>query len=172
MKLNVGCGDHYAWGWVNLDLSQIPGQVTPDLIGSLTDLPVDVQGMTHVYLGHVLEHLDIDDVIPALKQLWQRCEPGAKVAIIGPDVHQAEKMFRQKKITALELSQIRHGGHRWEGDAHLWECDSVRLFSLAADSGLMCRPVPIWAADLDEFPVASLARWHCAVVGNVMKGKE
>lgn len=166
MKLNVGCGEFYAEGWTNLDMVRTD-TVRPDIVGSLLYLPDQVQDVTMVYLGHVLEHVGLIAARDALEELWARCVPGARVAMVGPDVDRAYVLCREGKIDALTLHGALHGANRWAGDAHLWECTEDRLLTLAQSSGLDASAVPIDDAELDPFPVASRALWQCAVVGKV-----
>lgn len=166
MKLNIGCGNHYADGWTNLDPN--PGDtVRPDVVSSLTDLPPQINGVTAVYLGHVLEHLPFDSLAPALRGLWARCVPGATVALVGPDVDRASLLHEREEITAETLHGAIHGAGRWHGDEHLWGCTEQLLLDVARDSGLDARPVPIGSVELDAFPVVSRALWQCAILGTV-----
>jgi hypothetical protein len=166
MRLNVGCGDHYAEGWTNLD-PQPSETVRPDIVGSLTELTPWIDGVTAAYCGHVLEHLPHVDVTPALRALWERCVPGARVALVGPDVDRARRLHERGEITTETLDGAVHGAGRWHGDEHLWECTEQRLLDVARLSGLDAQPVPIDSPDLDDFPVVSRALWQCAIVGTV-----
>lgn len=166
MRLNVGCGEHYATGWTNLDQA-VSEQVRPDLVGSLTDLPAAVTGVSAVYLGHVLEHLDHPTAQRALPGLWQRCLPGAQVALVGPDTDRARALHRRGEISDATLHGALYGACRWPGDEHRWECTEARLVDLAHATGLTARPVPLDDPALAPFPVVSRAPWQCAVVGTV-----
>jgi hypothetical protein len=164
VRLNVGCGDHYADGWTNLDLN--PGDtVRPDVVGSLTELPPQISGVTAVYCGHVLEHLPFYSLASALRGLWARCVPGATVALVGPDVDRANLLHERGEITAETLHGAIHGAGRWHGDEHLWACTEQLLLDVARVSGLDARPVPIGSPELDAFPVVSRAPWQCAILG-------
>jgi len=167
MRLNVGCGDHYADGWTNLDVVSTD-TVCPDLVGSLEDLPPAVQDVTAVYLGHVLEHLPYRTAARALTALWARCRPGAAVAMVGPDCDRARALYDNGRLSAAELEGAVHGAGRWPGDAHEWECTEHHLLALAQWSGLTAaRAVLLDDPRLDDFPVVSRAPWQCAVVGLV-----
>lgn len=166
MKLNVGCGDHYAHGWTNLDAH--PGStVRPDIVGDLTNLPSEVRGVTAVYLGHVLEHIPLTEVVTALRHLWKRCTPEAEVAIVGPDCDRARAMWAAGEIDEATADGAIHGACRWPGDEHLWECGQERLLTLVLASGLEGFAVPLDDSALDVFPVVSRVGWQCAVVGDV-----
>lgn len=163
MRLNVGCGNHYATGWTNLDPN--PGEtVQPDVVGSLTDLPASIHDVTAVYLGHVLEHLPFYAIAPALRALWRRCAPGATVALVGPDVDRARLLHDRGEITDETLHGAIHGAGRWHGDEHLWGCTEQLLLDVTRTSGIDAHPVPIDSRELDAFPIVSRAPWQCAIL--------
>lgn len=166
MKLNVGCGEFYARGWTNMDAVRNQ-QVRPDIVGSLTRLPDEVAAVEQVYLGHVLEHLPYIEVPAALRGLWARCAPGARVGVVGPDCQRAQALHARGAIDSATLEGARSGDRRWPGDAHLWECNEADLVGLLCASGLEARPVPVSSGELDGFPVVSRAPWQCAAVGVV-----
>lgn len=169
MKLNVGCGNHYVQGWTNMDVDS-NDQVTPDIQASLADLPAEIQDVTHVYLGHVLEHIAFGTIAPMLTELWARCVPGAKIAIVGPDCDKAREMDRRAQLWGIELNAILHGAGRWANDVHLWESTPERLTVLLERSGVQsARVVDINDGALSEFPVTSRVAWQCALVATVEK---
>lgn len=169
MKLNVGCGEWYADGWLNMDLAENE-QVHPDVIGSITRLPkpAELSNVEMVYLGHILEHLPYAEVAPALRGLWPRCVLGARVAIVCPDVDRASALHASGHLDWKTAVEALTGGCRWSGDEHLWGCNEQRLFRAVKASGLKrVHPVPIASPLLDDFPVTSRAPWQCAILGVV-----
>lgn len=170
MKLNVGCGNHYVQGWTNMDVDQ-NDQVKPDIQASLLDpLPAEIQGVTHVYLGHVLEHLPFFQIAAALTKLWERCVPSAQIAIVGPDCDKAREMDRRAQLWGIALNDILHGAGRWKNDVHLWESTPSRLTKLLERSGVhSARVVDINDIALNPFPVTSRVAWQCAVVATLEK---
>lgn len=167
MKLNVGCGEFYADGWVNMDVAQNE-LVHPDIIGSLSDLPGpgELANVEMVYMGHVLEHLPYKTLAHALALLWRRCVAGARVAIVGPDVDRAGALHAAGQLDWETVTGALCGEERWPGDKHLWMCTEDRLLRVVRASGLKrVHNVPIDSSLLDEFPVTSRAAWQCAMVG-------
>lgn len=165
MKLNVGCGDHYAAGWTNLDLDRDLHR-QPDLIGDLTHLPSEVVDLERVYCGHVLEHLPLDDVDLALRELHRRARPGAELLVVGPDCVRARRLHAVGVIDAATLEGAVHGAGRWAGDEHLWECHEQALLDLLTAAGWgHVRPVPVAPAPLIGWPVTSFVSWQCAALG-------
>lgn len=164
MRLNVGCGEFYAPGWINLDTGR-DDQRHPDLIGTLLDLPPQVQGVTAVYLGHVLEHLPHENVVPALTALRTRLVPGAAVMTVGPDILRAQVLHDQGRLDAVTLAACGTGGLRWDGDRHYWACHEALLVEALTLAGYeQVTPIPVLNAQtLAPWPVTSYAPWQCAV---------
>jgi|RhiMetdeSRZDD1v2_1073273.scaffolds.fasta_scaffold00494_60 predicted SAM-dependent methyltransferase len=156
MKVNVGCGRFPANGWINIDAD--PGVIADRVIDITQNLPPDITGITAVYLGHILHLIPPADVPVALHQIWQRCQPGAQVAIVGPD---ALRLLDK----GLDMAKIyQHLG----GDQRAWACDARRLLDIVRMSGLQrARPVDIDSEHLQGFPVVSRVTWQCAVRGQV-----
>lgn len=167
MKLNIGCGEFYADGWVNIDVVSNE-QVHPDIIGSLLQLPppAELSNVEMVYLGHILEHIPYSQVPQALTLLWRRCVAGARVAIVGPDVDRAGALHAANQLDWHTVTGALCGELRWPGDEHQWMCTETRLARVVKASGLKrVHTVPIASQLLDNFPVSSRAPWQCAIVG-------
>lgn len=168
MKLNVGCGDFRADGWVNVDVIE-NDEVKPDLVCSLQNLYSYVADVEQVYFGHVLEHVDRDDVIISLRNFWKSCVPGCKIAIVGPDALRAWNGVINGTVTRHEALGATLGACRWSGDEHRWVCYEDELMRLVKTSGLSdVRSVPISSSALNSFPVVSRAGWQCALVGMIL----
>lgn len=135
MRVNLGCGDRYVEGWVNVDFG------TPHR----HDLSVDLTGelpwrgtLTHVYAGHLLEHLTELQSLELLKRLRVCAHPGGCVVVlVGPDVEVAERMIDDGTFDHGwgTLESIKHGAGRWAGDVHLWETTGPKVRALAVEAG-------------------------------------
>lgn len=165
MRLNLGCGDHYVEGWHNVDLQSCPHRVD-----DYVDLrePLSFTGLTHVYAGHVLEHLTRLDVVQLLCRLAPCMASGGQLMLVGPDVVRGEEMCARGDISADLLNVMRFGEKRWPGDDHLWECEPGRLTELLdwTENWTDIREVPIAQVGL-EWPVVSRVPWQCAVSATV-----
>lgn len=86
MKYNLGCGNQYLQGWVNVD--QFP-QTKPDLVMDLEKFPwpIEDNSADEILLSHVLEHIGghSSTFLGMMKELYRICKPGAKVIIRVPD---------------------------------------------------------------------------------------
>ena len=136
MRLNLGAGDRYAPGWVNCDFES-PHQkdVTVDLTGPL---PWEPGTVTHVFAGHVLEHLTVDQCRGLLGRLLPCMDPaGGLLMVVGPDIPLAERMVTEGTFdfTYHNLDTLRHGAGRWAGDVHQWECSAEKVAALCREAG-------------------------------------
>lgn len=154
MKLNAGCGTHYAHGWVNVDVWE-DDTTTPDVIAKLNEpYPFDDGEAEAVYLGHVLEHIPWLRVSEFVADMARVAAKDAPILIVGPDVYRTIKLFAQGLqpwhiVEATLESQARHllppdRGRKVPGwfdlipaDSveHHWNCHEERLASLLRSMG-------------------------------------
>jgi ubiquinone/menaquinone biosynthesis C-methylase UbiE len=70
--LNLGCGED-SQGDVRFDLSR---RWNPNVQGTATDLPFVDEAFTHVVADQVLEHLNPDEVISAMNEVYRVLQAG------------------------------------------------------------------------------------------------
>lgn len=164
MRLNLGAGDRYATGgWINVDRVECPHRkdTAVDLLGPLPWPPGSV---SHVYAGHVLEHLPLDACADLLARLLPLMTPAGQIMVVGADLARAQQMAEAGTLAGITMDQLRHGAGRWHGDHHYWEQSPELIAGLLADAGwadivhLGIGEVPA------EWPVAERAPvWQCAI---------
>jgi predicted SAM-dependent methyltransferase len=134
--LNLGCGDRYAEGWHNVDFGY-PGRV--DEQADLTQpLPLHWAGVTHIYLGHVLEHVTEEQAFNLLRRLRHLANPNGCLALaVGPDMDVAWEMHNSGILdtTYHTIESITQGGARWPGDVHLWQTTAPLVVKAFVDTG-------------------------------------
>lgn len=112
MKVNIGCGDHYAEGWYNIDLHDDHFKVddTWDITGPW---PINSNFVDMVYAGHVMEHLSAFEAMVVLGQAKRVLKPGGELLVVSPDYD---------RVVAKYGHQTHHmtGESRWPGDEHKW----------------------------------------------------
>lgn len=95
--LHVGCGPSRVpevifspaeWTEVRLDID--PG-VKPDIVASITSMPVEDASVQAVYSAHNLEHLAPWEVPQALAEFRRALAPGGFVMVAVPDLQQAAR---------------------------------------------------------------------------------
>lgn len=79
-KLNIGCGNNILPGWVNLDISALPGV---DVVHNIEQLPLPFpdEQFDEILCQDILEHVDY---IPVLRDLLRIMKKGAVLTIRAP----------------------------------------------------------------------------------------
>lgn len=131
MKLNLGCAEHYILGWYNVDHEPCP-YGRDETVDLTRELPPSFRDVTHVYAGHVLEHLSLEQCRDLLVQLRGRMTPDGQIMVVGPDVELAQHACMGRWHS---LDQIHHGAARWPGDEHRWDCTTALVTGLLTDAG-------------------------------------
>jgi len=82
MKLNIGCGNDYRQGWVNVDT----GNCRKDLHHDIESLPLPFADNTfdEVLMMHVLEHVERKHFPDFMRELHRICRPDALIHIEVP----------------------------------------------------------------------------------------
>lgn len=80
-KLNLGCGEDFKEGWVNVDFH---GHVNIDVQHDLNAFPYPFEDASfdHILASHVLEHLDRPFVV--MKELHRILKPGGTLTVKVP----------------------------------------------------------------------------------------
>lgn len=167
MRLNLGCGDRYAPGWHNVDHvgSPYPRDETVDL---RRDLPWTA--ITHVYAGHLLEHLYVGQCLRLLERLRGCMAPGGELMVVGPDLVLAEAM-RAAGTLDVTIESLTDGGHRWVGDEHRWHCTGDDVAEMLRVTGWADVTSVGIGAVAPMWPVADRGpQWQCAVSARVGAG--
>ena len=176
-QLNLGAGPHRAPApWVNVDRVYVEGRIEPDLIlpsGSPADLVDHFEAgtVTHVYLGHVLEHVAWDGVPRFLSELAGLLSVDGEVCVVGPDVNRAIAgaavgIYPWSLVDAcLEGPdpQIDGDDFSHDGARHQWNCTEERVVGALQAAGF--RYVTRWRPGRlpRVWPIVSRVDWQMAV---------
>lgn len=76
LKLNVGCGDVYLNGWVNIDLDSSKADLKCDVRGRL---PYEDASVDFIFSEHFIEHLSVNDGVEFFKECFRVLKPGGVV---------------------------------------------------------------------------------------------
>lgn len=158
MKLNIGSGDFPAPNpWINVDSweGNDPHIVTDGR------LPLDDKSVDAIYLGHVLEHIEYDEIVHLLGEMRRVLKHGGKICAVGPDCDLIDP-----ETDPVLYDEAVNGGHRWPGDEHQWRCTEEGL--LKAMKTVFPNAHPVKILDVNPFwPVAFPdVYWQCAVVAS------
>lgn len=83
-RLNWGCGEHFAAGWINSDIKAHPGV---DLVADIRQgLPLERDSIEYAVGIHVLPELSYPELVPALEELHRVLVPGGTLRLALPDL--------------------------------------------------------------------------------------
>lgn len=141
MRLNLGCGDYPLPGWINVDCRDLPGV---DLVTDARHLPFADHSIGAVYAGHLLEHLEPEDGLAALREWWRVLEPGGSLTVVTPDVLVSQAWFDEGRMSRVEYEGVLFGGEA-AGPQHHRACYSASILRsvllLACDDYAAIEPV-------------------------------
>ncbi len=82
MKLHLGCGKRdFGVGWTHIDCGDFPHVESHDI----TQLPFDDTGITLIYVSHVLEYFDREEVLLILKEWYRVLKFGGILRLAVPN---------------------------------------------------------------------------------------
>ena len=90
LKLNLGCGQIYKKGYINVDAFD---ESVADQVMSAFDLEFDDNTFTHVDCTQVLEHLGAAKSIYSLAEVYRVLIPGGMFLVETPDLVTSFKAF-------------------------------------------------------------------------------
>lgn len=83
-KVNLGCGNRYAKGWINLDFRSDSADVVPHNL--LCPLPFNDNEVDIIYSSHVLEHFSRDIGKTLIESCYNKLKPNGILRIVVPDL--------------------------------------------------------------------------------------
>jgi len=84
VRINLGCGNDIRAGYINIDRYNNTGNV--DLSADLTALPFKKESLDEIYLGHVFEHISINDIYEIVNGWKMLLKPNGKLVIRVPNL--------------------------------------------------------------------------------------
>lgn len=110
--LNLGCGDRYLSGWVNVDFNSNSPSVTSHNL--LTSLPFPDNEFDVVYSSHVLEHFTVAEAKFFLSEIFRVLKPGGLLRIVVPDLERFVTGYLDAlKSVRNEKTALNQANHEW-----------------------------------------------------------
>lgn len=83
-RLNWGCGQHIAPGWINSDVKEEP---EVDLVADIRDgLPLETGSIDYAVSVHALPEFSYPELVPVLEELRRVLKPGGTLRLALPDL--------------------------------------------------------------------------------------
>jgi GT2 family glycosyltransferase/glycosyltransferase involved in cell wall biosynthesis/predicted SAM-dependent methyltransferase len=165
VRVNLGCGPLYLDGWVNVDSDP---DVRADVHGDAVEfIREHAESISEVYMGHLIEHLTLDDAVVLLITVAERLAAGTTVSAVTPDMRAIFRAYLDGEVDNVILndsfvySYVQPSHHRWCHDIE----SLTRLFERA---GLIdIRPVDTATWAPVYYKTGENSRWQCGVRGTV-----
>jgi predicted SAM-dependent methyltransferase len=174
-RLNLGAGNHYAVGWINLDRYDLAHhEHRPDVVWNVLEggLPWDDQTFEQVYAGHFLEHVPYIRAADVVQECWRVLAPGGQLAVVGPDIEAAirtnQPMWLLRQIVGDPTPETPGLGHEWVPTG-LLTLEVVKRGIYMGDEAWpegRDKPCLVPVAELapPTWPNPDLAPWQCGVL--------
>lgn len=163
MRVNLGCGQAYLDGWVNVDASpNVRADVHLDAIEFVRQHGSDIE---EVFMGHVIEHLMPSDALSLLILLNERTPPGCLVSAVTPDMAAIFQAYLSGDVDNMELNEEFIYSYV-QPSHHVWCHDSRSLADLFRSAGFEA----VEEIDPSTWPpvfhkTGRESRWQCGVKG-------
>lgn len=132
MKVNLGSGQAYLPGWVNVDSSlDVQADIHLDAAEFVRQYGREVE---QVFMGHVLEHLMPGDALVLLRLLNERLPAGAVVSAVTPDMAAIWDAYRAGEIDSYQLNASFIYSYA-QPSHHVWCYDQSSLLELFKRAG-------------------------------------
>jgi GT2 family glycosyltransferase/glycosyltransferase involved in cell wall biosynthesis/predicted SAM-dependent methyltransferase len=166
LKVNLGSGQAYLDGWVNVDPSRdVHADIHLDAAEFVRQYGPQIE---QVYLGHVLEHLMPGDALVLLRLLNERLPRGAVVSAVSPDMAAIWDAYRSGEIDNYQLNASFIYSYV-QPSHHVWCYDQTALLALFANAGFT-DPEPIdphsWEPVFHKEGIES--RWQTGVKASAL----
>ena len=138
IKLNLGCGETYLAGYLNVDNRLGPGV---DLICDVFNkLPFEDNSVESILAAHILEHVSHSKSKIVLEEWYRVLKPGGNIRIRVPNLTYLGLKVALKNLFNLrkdEEIRIIYGGQDYEGNAHFSGFSKNQLISILKEVGFV-----------------------------------
>jgi GT2 family glycosyltransferase/glycosyltransferase involved in cell wall biosynthesis/predicted SAM-dependent methyltransferase len=162
MKVNLGCGNSYLDGWVNVDANP---NVRADVYMEAFEF-VRAHGaeIDELYMGHFLEHLILDSAVALLALIADEVPAGARVSAVVPDMRAIFAAYDAAQISNEELNQ-RYVYSYEQPSHHVWCHDADSLADAFRRAGYTdVEPIDPLTWEPVLWKEGPESRWQCGVV--------
>jgi predicted SAM-dependent methyltransferase len=81
MKLNIGCGEVYLKGWINIDSTSEKADFKHDM---RKPLPYEDNSVAYIYNEHFIEHVTVQEGLAIMRDFYRVLKPGGVLRIATP----------------------------------------------------------------------------------------
>lgn len=134
MQLNLGCGNDYIEGWINVDKRS---DVKTDICCDLLELYryVGEESVDRIQATNVLEHVGWQEVKSVLKIIYNILKVGGQLSVRGPDIRRAAEKYLQGFISEELFIEVVYGKEDYEENTHKSGWSEEGLEKILSETG-------------------------------------
>jgi hypothetical protein len=143
VRLNLGCGDKFLEGYLNIDVAPSRKGVAPDLIADLRNIPIDPGTADEVLAVHVIEHFYLWEAHQVITHWRSLLKPGGMIIIECPNILTAARELISDESLASDGTSKRgqlamwpmYGDPGWKDPlmCHKWGYTPLSLIQLLSE---------------------------------------
>lgn len=145
IKLNLGCGDDYMEGWINVDAFN-KNRVDADF--DITNIPYGDNTVDEIKAFHIIEHFPWSQANRNLREWYRVLKPGGRLWLETPDFTASCQEF----ANASEEQQVALRGHIF---AHAGDTPGQIHYFLYTEHMLMYELVSTGFSTINRIPPSS-----------------
>ena len=128
MRINLGSGQKYLDGYVNVDISDDHGHKV-DVIADVTEpLPFDDNSADVIIAEHILEHVYLHKQEATLRDWFRVLKPGGRLIISVPNQRELAQAYLDGRINFFIYAVNKFGPYNGnDNDFHKWGFDEQEL---------------------------------------------
>ena len=117
MKLNIGCGNQYQKGFINIDAYN---KSVADITTNLENLEYESNSVEHIQAKQLIEHLGYFKTIYSIAEWFRILKPKATILIETPDLEESFKQFLNGDYEVKRNIITWIYGHESKGMTHVF----------------------------------------------------
>lgn len=138
--LDVGAGPNSnakaMWPEAEVLTLDIDKSLKPDIVGSILDIRCGKEQFDRVVASHVLEHLALGEVAPALREVWRVLKVGGEAHIFVPSIEWAARQVLAEHPSPILFFHL-YGSQQTPWQFHKCGFTMLALRTRMADAGLV-----------------------------------
>ena len=131
IRLNIGCGNDPRASWINIDKFNTK---YVDMVADIRELPFADNSIAQITAYEVLEHLPMNDLLQAAKEMYRVLKKDGDIYTIVPDLVSYCQNFINNADDDWAIFRI-YGSQETEGQFHRSGFTPQRLFRLYGSVG-------------------------------------
>ncbi len=107
LKLNLACGRNPLPGWLNTDIDTALTKETV-FLDVRKRFPFSNSIFSYVYCEHLIEHLEYEQGVKMVNEVFRVVKPGGKIRVSTPDLNFLVELHAENKLDYRKTTSIGH----------------------------------------------------------------